>query len=119
MSFPQYTTTPAGDYDTLGIVAGTAVMGANIFRDMFAAVTDVVGGRSGKYQSVVDRGREIALTEMCDEAQRRGAELVGGIRIDIEAMDNMFVISATGTALKARVQSVPRAAVHHRPSPAV
>jgi uncharacterized protein YbjQ (UPF0145 family) len=101
-TFPLYTTPVPGNFTTKGIVSGTAVMGANIVRDMFASITDVVGGRSGKYQAVIARGRDIALAEMCDEAQKRGASLIAGVRVEVDTLNNgMFVISATGTALVA------------------
>lgn len=99
-TFPLYTTPVGPEFVSLGIVSGIAVMGANVFRDVFAGLTDIVGGRSGKYQSVIASGRDLALAEMCDEAQQRGAELVAGVTVDIDPMNGMFVISAMGTAFR-------------------
>jgi len=102
-SFPQYTTDVEGDYESLGVVSGIAVMGANIFRDFAASITDIVGGRSGQYEKAFAEGRDIALFEMCDEALSRGADLVAGIRVDFEQIRHgMMIVSASGTALKKR-----------------
>lgn len=98
-TFPQYTTSVEGDFTTLGIVTGIAVMGTNIFAEMMASVSDIFGGRSGAYQREFRSGRDHALAEMCDQAQQRGAELVAGVRFDYEAIGKMLMISASGTAL--------------------
>ncbi len=92
---------PIGQY--LGLVSGEAVMGANIFRDLFAGIRDIVGGRSGSYENVLRGGRDQALSEMMEEAQRLGADAIVGIALDYEAIgasDSMMMVVATGTAVK-------------------
>lgn len=87
----------------LGLVSGEAVMGANIFRDMFAGIRDIVGGRAGSYENVLRGGRDQALSEMIDEAKRLGADAIVGIALDYEAVgasDSMMMVVATGTAVK-------------------
>jgi uncharacterized protein YbjQ (UPF0145 family) len=87
----------------LGLVSGEAVMGANIFRDLFAGIRDIVGGRSGSYENVLRGGRDQALSEMIEEAHRMGADAVIGIALDYEAIgasDSMMMVVATGTAVK-------------------
>ncbi|WP_426168473.1 YbjQ family protein [Sandarakinorhabdus sp. DWP1-3-1] len=87
----------------LGLVSGEAVMGANIFRDLFAGIRDIVGGRSGAYENVLRGGRDQALSELIEEAQRLGADAIVGIALDYEAIgasDSMMMVVATGTAVK-------------------
>ena len=87
----------------LGIVTGEAIMGANIFRDLFAGIRDIVGGRSGAYESVLRDGREQALAELEAEAARRGADAVVGVSMFYEALgqnDSMLMVAASGTAVK-------------------
>lgn len=85
----------------LGIVTGEAIMGANVFRDFLAGITDLVGGRSGTYESKLADGRETALNEMQQLAQQRGANAVVGVDIDYEVIgDSMLMVSASGTAVK-------------------
>ena len=85
----------------LGIVTGEAIMGANVFRDFLAGITDLVGGRSGTYESKLADGRETALNEMQHLAQHRGANAVVGVDIDYEVIgDSMLMVSASGTAVK-------------------
>ncbi len=87
----------------LGIVTGEAVLGANIVRDMFAAVRDVVGGRSGSYEKVLAGAREAALEDMQAAAAELGADAVVGVDLDYEVMgeDNgMMMVVANGTAVK-------------------
>jgi uncharacterized protein YbjQ (UPF0145 family) len=100
------TTTPTLDgYDVAdykGLVVGEAIIGANIFRDMFAAIRDVVGGRSGAYESALNDTREIALNEMAEDAQKLGANAVIGIDIDYETINQMLIVCASGTAVVAR-----------------
>ncbi len=85
----------------LGIVTGEAIMGANVFRDFIAGITDLVGGRSGTYESKLADGRETALNEMQQLAQQRGANAVVGVDIDYEVIgDSMLMVSASGTAVK-------------------
>lgn len=86
--------------DYLGIVAGEAIMGANVLRDFMASITDVVGGRSGTYERKLAQARQIALGEMADEAKRLGANGVVGIDIDYEVIrDGMLMVTASGTAV--------------------
>lgn len=99
------TTTPHVEGQTiqeyLGIVTGEAILGANIFRDIFASITDIVGGRSGAYEAELRRAREIALEEMAHEAAARGANAVVGVDIDYEVLrDGMLMVSASGTAVR-------------------
>ena len=87
----------------LGIVAGEAIMGANIFRDLFASIRDIVGGRSGSYETVMQDAREEALREMSDRALALGADAVVGVQISYAALgasDSMLMVGAVGTAVK-------------------
>jgi uncharacterized protein YbjQ (UPF0145 family) len=86
----------------LGVVTGEAIIGANIFRDMFAAVRDVVGGRSATYEKALAEAREVALTEMQQRAQELGANAVIGIDLDYEVLgqaNGMLMVSCSGTAV--------------------
>lgn len=84
----------------LGIVAGEAIMGANIVRDIFASVTDIIGGRSGAYETKLVEARQIALNEMSDQARRLGAEAVLGVDLDYEVVrEGMLMVTASGTAV--------------------
>lgn len=83
-----------------GIVAGEAIMGANIIRDIFASVTDIIGGRSGVYEEKLIEAREIAISEMTSEALKRGANAVVGVDLDYEVIrDGMLMVTASGTAV--------------------
>ncbi len=85
----------------IGIVAGEAVMGANIVKDLFATVTDIVGGRSGAYENELIKARQIALTEMQQEAEKLGAGAVVGVDIDYEVIrTGMLLVTASGTAVR-------------------
>jgi len=85
----------------LGIVTGEAILGANIFRDFFAGITDIVGGRSAAYEQELARARQIAITEMEQSALMLGANAVVGVDIDYEVIrDGMLMVSASGTAVK-------------------
>ncbi|MFP6807175.1 MAG: heavy metal-binding domain-containing protein [Pseudomonadales bacterium] len=87
----------------LGIVAGEAILGANIFRDMFAAIRDVVGGRSASYEKELGKARLIALEDLEDWAAELEADAVIGVDLDYESFDQtngMMMVSATGTAVK-------------------
>lgn len=84
----------------LGIVTGEAIMGANIVRDLFASVTDIIGGRSGAYESKLADARETALSEMQERAQALGATAVVGVDLDYEVIGNMLMVSASGTAVR-------------------
>ena len=83
-----------------GIVVGEAIMGANIVRDMFARVTDIVGGRSGQYENKLRDAREAAMGELEQEALGKGADAVVGVDIDYEIIsDSMMMVSVSGTAV--------------------
>lgn len=85
----------------LGIVTGEAILGANVFRDFFASITDIVGGRSGAYEKELARARKIALDEAGQQAAERGAQAVVGIDLDYEVIrDGMMMVSVSGTAVK-------------------
>lgn len=87
----------------LGLVTGEAIMGANVLRDFMAGITDLIGGRSGTYESKLADARETALQEMQDLAQQQGANAVVGIDIDYEVLganNGMLMVTATGTAVK-------------------
>lgn len=87
--------------DYLGIVTGEAIMGANIIRDLFAGITDIVGGRSGAYEQELAKARQIALQEMEEQATRLGADAVVGIDLDYEVVrEGMLMVTANGTAVK-------------------
>ena len=86
----------------LGVVTGEAIIGANIFRDMFAAVRDIVGGRSGTYEKALNEAREVAMGEMQRRAQELGANAVIGIDLDYEVLgqnNGMLMVSVSGTAV--------------------
>ncbi|MCD9150009.1 MAG: hypothetical protein BM560_03245 [Roseobacter sp. MedPE-SWde] len=83
-----------------GIVVGEAIMGANVVRDVFASITDIVGGRSGAYESKLQDARETALAELEDRAREKGANAVVGVDLDYEVVGNsMLMVSASGTAV--------------------
>jgi len=91
---------PATQY--LGIVTGEAIIGANIFRDMFATVRDIVGGRSATYERGLAEARQTALAEMQQRAQELGATAVVGIDLDYEVLgqnNGMLMVSVSGTAV--------------------
>jgi uncharacterized protein YbjQ (UPF0145 family) len=83
-----------------GIVTGETVIGANIFKDFMAGVRDIVGGRSGSYEQVLQQGKETALDELGRRAARMGANAVIGIDIDYETINNMMIVAAAGTAVR-------------------
>jgi uncharacterized protein YbjQ (UPF0145 family) len=86
----------------LGIVSGEAILGANLFKDLFASVRDIVGGRSAAYEQELIKAREIALKEVESEAARRGANAVIGIDLDYEVVGqggSMLMVTACGTAV--------------------
>ena len=92
---------PVQDY--LGIVTGEVIVGANIVRDLFASITDLVGGRSGKYENVLARAREEALGEMKARAAQLGGNAVVGVDLDYEVLGqngSMLMVSASGTAVR-------------------
>lgn len=88
-----------------GIVTGEAIMGANVVRDIFASITDIIGGRSGAYEEKLQDARNIALQEMEERALRFGANAVVGVDLDYEVIGNsgsMLMVSASGTAVTVR-----------------
>jgi len=88
--------------DYKGVVVGEAILGANIFRDMFAGIRDIVGGRSGAYEKELANARDIAFTEMEGRAIELGANAVVGIDIDYEVVGkdgSMMMVSVSGTAV--------------------
>lgn len=89
----------------LGPVAGECVYGANVFRDFFASIRDIVGGRAGGYQKVLRDGRNLAIEDMVEEAKAMGADAILGMDIDYESLgetNSMLMVSANGTAVKLR-----------------
>lgn len=85
-----------------GVIAGEAVVGANIFRDMFASIRDVVGGRSGSYEKVLRKAREAAFEDMAEQAEDMGANAIVGVDIDYEILgqeNGMLMVSVSGTAV--------------------
>jgi uncharacterized protein YbjQ (UPF0145 family) len=85
-----------------GIVSGEAIFGANVFRDFFASIRDVIGGRSGSYEKIMKQGRDTAIDEMVDEAKRLGANAVIGVDLDygaVGASESMMMVTASGTAV--------------------
>lgn len=84
------------------VVAGEAVVGANIFRDMFASIRDIVGGRSGSYEKVLRKAREAAFEEIAEQAEDIGANAIVGVDIDYEILgqeNGMLMVSVSGTAV--------------------
>ena len=88
----------------LGVVSGDAVMGANMFRDMFAGLRDIVGGRSGGYEKELKKAKQLAIEEMLEEALELGADAIVGVDLDYEHLSgdggSMLMVSANGTAVK-------------------
>ena len=87
----------------LGIVAGEAIVGANVFRDLFAGIRDVIGGRSGAYEKTLREARQVAIDELIQEARSLGADAVVGVSIDFEGgvhQGTMMMVAASGTAVK-------------------
>ncbi len=100
------TTTPSvdgraiGEY--LGVVTGEAILGANIVRDLFAGIRDIVGGRSAAYEEELRKARQIAMQELSAEASDLGADAVVGIDLDYETVGggSMLMVTASGTAVR-------------------
>ncbi len=85
-----------------GIVSGETIIGANVFKDLFAGIRDIIGGRSGSYEKVLREAKETALQEMSEQAQRMGANAVIGIDLDYETVGSsgsMLMVTACGTAV--------------------
>jgi uncharacterized protein YbjQ (UPF0145 family) len=92
---------PVKDY--LGIVTGETIIGANIFKDLFASIRDIVGGRSGSYERVLREAKDTALREMTENAAKLGASAIVGIDLDYETVGKnggMLMVTASGTAVK-------------------
>lgn len=84
-----------------GIVSGETIIGANIFRDFFASIRDIVGGRSGSYEKVLREAKVTALREMEIEAERLGANAIIGVDLDYETVgESMLMVTAAGTAVR-------------------
>ncbi|MEM9031785.1 MAG: heavy metal-binding domain-containing protein [Pseudomonadota bacterium] len=97
------TTTPSVEGKSIsayhGVVVGEAILGANVFRDIFAGITDIIGGRSGAYEQELGKARDIALQELEERAVMKGANAVVGVDLDYEVINNMLMVSASGTAV--------------------
>lgn len=100
------TTTPTVEGHSIssykGLVTGEAIIGAHIFKDLFAGIRDIVGGRSEAYEKTIREARETAVREMVDEAQALGGNAVVGIDIDYEVVGqggSMMMVSVSGTAV--------------------
>ena len=86
----------------LGIVTGEVILGANIFRDMFASIRDIFGGRSGAYEEVLERGRREAILEMVERGRSLGCDALVGCDLDYQVLGkngSMLMVSCTGTAV--------------------
>jgi uncharacterized protein YbjQ (UPF0145 family) len=106
MSAVIVTTTPTVEGRKItsyqGIVTGEAIMGANVFKDLFAGIRDIVGGRSATYERELRRAREIAIDEMTAAASERGANAVVGVDLDYETVGgnaSMLMVTVSGTAV--------------------
>jgi len=87
----------------LGVVTGEAIMGANLFKDLFAGIRDLVGGRSATYEKELGRARQVAFAELEERAAALGADSVVGVDIDYEVLgqnNGMLMVSVSGTAVK-------------------
>ena len=82
-----------------GIVVGEAILGANVIRDVFAGISDILGGRSSAYEEELAKARATALGEMEESARALGADAVVGVDLDYEVINNMLMVSASGTAV--------------------
>lgn len=101
------TTTPSVEgravEEYLGIVSGEAIMGANLFKDIFAGIRDIVGGRSGAYEEELRRAKELAMAELRDNARLLGADAILSVDLDYETVGqngSMLMVTASGTAVK-------------------
>lgn len=85
-----------------GLVTGETIIGANLFRDFFAGIRDIVGGRAGSYEEVLREAKDTAVREMTDEARKLGANAVVGVDLDYETLgsaNGMLMVTASGTAV--------------------
>ena len=101
------TTTPSIDGRKIaeykGIIAGEAIIGVNLFRDLFATVRDIVGGRTASYERVLGEARDVAMNELQERAKELGADAVVSVDIDYEVLgqgNGMLMVSVSGTAVK-------------------
>jgi uncharacterized protein YbjQ (UPF0145 family) len=103
------TTTPTIEgyeiIEYIGLVTGEAILGANIFKDFFAGIRDIVGGRSAAYEQELRKARDIAVQEMVADAEARGANAVVGVDLDYETIQvgqtgGMLMVSVSGTAVR-------------------
>lgn len=88
----------------LGIVSGEAILGANIFKDFFAGIRDIVGGRSASYEGELRKAKDLAIEEMCEQARQMGANTVIAVDLDYETISTahgggMLMVTASGTAV--------------------
>lgn len=96
---PTFEGRPIQEYS--GVVTGEAIMGANVVRDFFASITDIVGGRSGAYESKLKEARDVAIEEMKNQAARLGANAIVAIDIDYEVVrEGMLMVAVSGTAVR-------------------
>lgn len=85
----------------LGVVTGEAILGANIIKDFFASITDIVGGRSAAYEKELRKARQIAIDEMIDETRSKGGDSVVGVDLDYEVIrEGMLMVAVSGTAVR-------------------
>jgi uncharacterized protein YbjQ (UPF0145 family) len=86
----------------LGVISAETIIGANIFKDLFAGIRDIVGGRSGTYERVLQEAKQTAMKELADKASAMNANAVIGIDLDFETVGsgNMLMVIATGTAVR-------------------
>lgn len=101
------TTTPSVEgrqiKEYLGVITGEAIVGVNVFRDIFASIRDIVGGRTQSYEMVLDETRQLAQKDMIDRATELGADAIVGVDIDYEVLgqaNGMLMVSMSGTAVK-------------------
>ena len=85
--------------DYCGVVVGEAILGANVFHDLFAQITDIVGGRSGAYEHKLGKVRNIALSELEERATEEGVNVVVGADLDYEVINKMLRVAASGTVV--------------------
>jgi uncharacterized protein YbjQ (UPF0145 family) len=86
----------------LGVVSGNAVLGTNIFRDIFAGIKDIVGGRMGQYEDVLEKAQELAIEEMKEKAEKLGANAIIGVNISFNTIgqaSSMLMVNVVGTAV--------------------
>ena len=97
---PQIEGRPIREYK--GVVTGETIIGANMFKDFFAGIRDIIGGRAGSYEKVLREGKDTSLNEMIERAQAMGANAIVGIDIDYEtvgANGSMLMVATSGTAV--------------------